>query len=141
MEELKKEFYKKFSEEYKATCEHYIYLKGDATELWKWIKENFNAKLGKGGIGTHLRFNYMEAGLGCNENRHAQTVMKELGIIYQHSTPQSMGDQFWFWNCENIPKELPSYLTIADWNPMECIGHGLSKEDAEKIRDYKTKME
>lgn len=80
----------------------------------------------------------MEAILGCKEMRHAQVVMKELGITYQHSTPQSMGDQFWFWNCENIPKKLPKYITIAEWNPIEMIGHGLSKEDAEKIRDYKS---
>jgi len=75
----------------------------------------------------------MEASLGCGENRHAQEVMEELEITYQHSTPQSMGDQFWFWNCENIPNPLPKYLTILDLDPMECIGYGLSKEDALKI--------
>ena len=87
-------------------------------------------------MAKHLRFDYMEANLGCNETRHAQVVMKELGITYQHSTPQSMGDQFWFWNCENVPENLPKFITIADWNPMGKIGYGLSKEDAEKIRDY-----
>ena len=64
--------------------------------------------------------------------------MKELGITYQHSTPQSMGDQWWFWNCENIPEQLPAFLEVADLKPMECIGYGLSKEEAEKIRDYKS---
>ena len=87
-------------------------------------------------MAKHLRFDYMEAAMGCNETRHAQVVIKELGITYQHSTPQSMGDQFWFWNCENVPDVLPKYLSVADWNPMEMIGWGLSKEDAEKIRDY-----
>jgi len=85
----------------------------------------------------HLRYNYIEAVLGCNENRHAQVVMKELGITYQHSTPQSMGDQWWFWNCENIPDLLPSYLTILDVNPMECIGWGLDKKTAELILETK----
>lgn len=85
---------------------------------------------------SHLRFCLMEAGMGCNENRHPQVVMKELGIAYQHSTPQSMCDQWWFWNCENLPEKMPSYLTLLDLNPMECIGFGLSKECAEKIRDY-----
>lgn len=47
-----------------------------------------------------------------------------------------MGEQWWFWNCENMPKELPEYLKVADWNPMEMIGRGLSKKDAEAIRDY-----
>lgn len=87
-------------------------------------------------MAKHLRFDYMEAAMRCNETRHAQIVMKELGITYQHSTPQSMGDQFWFWNCENVPENLPKYITVADWNPMEMIGWGLSKDDAEKIRDY-----
>ena len=67
---------------------------------------------------------------------HAQVQMKELGITYQYSTPQSIGDQWWFWNCENIPKKLPDHITEADLDPMECIGYGLSLEDAEKIRDY-----
>ena len=92
---------------------------------------------------SHLRFCMMEAGLGCNENRHPLLVMKELGIKYQHATPQSMGDQWWFWNCENLPKKMPSYLTPLNsykdnkpLDPMDCIGYGLSKEDAESIRDY-----
>ena len=88
-------------------------------------------------MGNHLRFDYMEASMGCNENRHAQVVMKELGITYQHSTPQSMGNQFWFWNCDNIPDELPRYLTILDVDPMEVIGFGLSRDQAESIKNYK----
>ena len=79
----------------------------------------------------------MEAGINCKENRHPQVVMKELGITYQHSTPQSMGDQWWFWNCENVPDPLPKHFSILECkDPLEMIGWGLSKEDAEKIRDY-----
>ncbi len=88
---------------------------------------------------NHLRYDLTEASFECNENRHAQKVMKELGITYQHSTPQSMGDQWWFWNCENLPDKLPAYLTPLNLNPMECIGYGLSKEDAENILDYNSK--
>jgi len=87
---------------------------------------------------THLKYCLLTAGFNCNENRHAIDVMKELGITYQHRTPQSMGDCWWFWNCENLPNNLPKYLTPIDLNPMECIGYGLSKEDAERIRDYKS---
>jgi hypothetical protein len=83
-----------------------------------------------------LRFCMMSAAIDCNETRHPQTVMKELGITYQHATPQSMGDQWWFWNCENIPEDLPKYLTSLNLDPMECIGYGLSQEDAKKIQDY-----
>lgn len=79
----------------------------------------------------HLRFDMYSA------EGHPQEVMKNLGITYQHATPQSMGDQWWFWNCVNIPDPLPKFLEFADWNPMEMIGWGLSEEDAIKIRDCK----
>lgn len=75
----------------------------------------------------HLRYDLMEAIIGCSENRHAQVVMKELGITYQHSTPQTVCDQWWFWNCKNLPKILPSYLTPLNLNPIDCIGYGLEK--------------
>jgi hypothetical protein len=78
----------------------------------------------------------MDAGMNHRENRQAQIVMKELGITYQHSTPQSMADSWQFWNCENIPAELPSFITEMKNKPMKSIGFGLSQADAEKIRDY-----
>lgn len=81
----------------------------------------------------HLRFLMLTAGIDCNENRHPQVVMRELGITYQHATPQSMGDQWWFWNCKGAPAELPKYLTPLDLDPHKCIGWGLSQEDADKI--------
>lgn len=84
---------------------------------------------------SHLRF-CMYTATSCDEKNHPQEVMKRLGITYQQATPQSISDQWWFWNCENIPEELPEYLEAKDWNPMEMIGWGLSKEDAEVIRDY-----
>ncbi len=83
----------------------------------------------------HLRFDYMTAQIDCGENRNACEVMAELGITYQRSTPQSMGDQFWFWNCENVPEKLPEYLTELKVNdPGEYVGYGLSEEDAESIK-------
>jgi hypothetical protein len=67
---------------------------------------------------------------------HPQKIMEELGITYQRAVPQTIGDSWEFWCCENVPDELPEGLTIKDWNPMDRIGWGLSKEDAEEIRDY-----
>jgi len=67
----------------------------------------------------HLRFDIMWA---CYENvkqEHPQKVMKDLGIKYQHATPQSISNSWWFWNCENIPDKLPSFLMEAagiQWN-------------------------
>lgn len=90
----------------------------------------------------HLRYTCRHGTL----NKHPELVMKRLGIIYQYATPQSMGDQWWFWNCENIPTQLPEYLselndvkTNKQLNPMDQIGWGLSKEEAEKIIDYTKK--
>lgn len=61
--------------------------------------------------------------------------MKELGIAYTHSTPQSLGDQFWFWNCSNIPENLPSYITeLETKDPMEFVGWGLNEEEAKEIK-------
>jgi hypothetical protein len=87
---------------------------------------------------SHLRFDCMYGMLEGQETPkgHPQEIMKRLGITYQHATPQSISDQWWFWNCENMPEELPPYLELTDWNPMEMIGWGLSKENAEAIRDY-----
>jgi len=84
-------------------------------------------------ITTHLRYCTMTACINCGENRHPQLVMKELGIIYQHETPQSIADQWWFWNCQNVPDELPKYLSPLNIDPHKQIGNGLSKEDADKI--------
>lgn len=83
----------------------------------------------------HLRYDYYDANM-AGEMRHAQKVMRELGITYQHSTPQSLVDSWWFWNCENIPSTLPGYLSELNADPMECIGCGLSKENAELIASY-----
>ena len=82
-------------------------------------------------MGTHLRYL-----IPRDISKHPQDAMKELGITWQHATPQSLGDQWWFWNCENVPEELPSYLEILDIDPMDVIGFGLMKETAENIRDY-----
>lgn len=75
----------------------------------------------------HLRLDLYQV------TEHAQKVMASLGITYQHATPQSMADQWWFWNCENLPAELPPYLSELKTSPHDAIGYGLSKEDADNI--------
>ena len=65
--------------------------------------------------------------------KHAQVLMKELGITYKHSTPQSIGDCWWFWDCKNVPEILPDYLEILLITPTDAIGYGLSKETAQWI--------
>lgn len=56
----------------------------------------------------HLRYDCMSAGC-AGEKRHPQTVMRELGITYEHAIPQSLYDQWWLFNCQH--SELPKYIT------------------------------
>ena len=86
----------------------------------------------------HLRYDYFAAAMGHKIDKHATQVVKDLGITYQHATPQSIAEQWWFWNCENIPDQLPEYITELIADPDDVIGYGLSKEDAEKIKNYGT---
>ena len=74
--------------------------------------------------------------LACDEGErgHPQRVMKKLGIKYHSSTPQSMYDCWFFWNCEGYPDTLPKYLTKITIDPKEYIGHGLTREDVEAIK-------
>jgi hypothetical protein len=66
-----------------------------------------------------------------------EKVMEGLGITYQHATPQSIADQWWFWNCENIPEQLPDYIKPLQVDPMEAIGNGLDRKTAEEILTYR----
>lgn len=82
----------------------------------------------------HLTYNLIEAN-SSGEMRHAQMVMRELGIQYSHATPQSIADCWQFWNCINVPDTLPSYLKVRDRNPLNSVGHGLSASEAEDIQN------
>ena len=90
-------------------------------------------------MAKHIRY-WMQEANECGVKEHPQEVMEKLGVTYQVATPQSVGDQWWFWNCENIPKKLPKYLEIAKLDPMKMIGSGLSRETAESILNYTKKM-
>lgn len=68
---------------------------------------------------------------------HAQAMMRELGITYQHGYGNSAFQTWEFWNCENVPSILPCYLSAHDTDPMTRVSRGLNQEQAESIRDYK----
>lgn len=68
-------------------------------------------------------------------DKHAQEIMGDLGITYQHSTPQSIMDGWQFWNCKNVPEELPNYISKFDGKAIDAIGWGLSEEIAKKISE------
>ena len=82
----------------------------------------------------HLKYDMYEA-VG---NGHPQNVMKELGITYKLSVPQSMGDCWWFFCCEGYGEKLPVFLTeMCEDNDFEkYIGFGLSYEKVEMLQEY-----
>lgn len=84
-------------------------------------------------MSRHLRYD-IRAAADAGMHKHPVVVMRELGITYQHATPKSIGDQWWFWNCEHVPEPLPAFLTPLELDPNEAIGYGLSKDDAEAIK-------
>ena len=80
----------------------------------------------------HLRYCFYSAN-DCNEKRHPQKVMQSLGITYKGVTLQTMGDQRWYWGCENVPEELPGYLSDLNADPLQWIGCGVTQEFADEI--------
>lgn len=86
-------------------------------------------------MARHLRFSCYGAHV-ANQHSHPQLIMDDLGIKWQHATPQSIADQWWFWNCENVPDILPEFITDLNLDPMKQIGWGLSEDKAIEIRDY-----
>nr|DAE54946.1 MAG TPA: hypothetical protein [Caudoviricetes sp.] len=60
----------------------------------------------------HLRYDCMGAAY-AGVNKHPEVVMRELGITYELAIPQSMGDQWWLFNCNH--EDLPCFIT-----EMEC---------------------
>ena len=87
---------------------------------------------------AHLKFCFRTA-YEASEKRDAKIVMKDLAITYSHDTPQSIGDQYWFWNCENIPSPLPKYLEVLDIDPLDAVGFGLTEKEAKEIKEKQIK--
>jgi len=65
----------------------------------------------------NLRYCMTTAHYNCKEDGHPCEVMAELGITYDRAIPQSLGDQWWYYDCKNVPDNLPAFLTPLnkDW--------------------------
>jgi hypothetical protein len=68
-------------------------------------------------------------------DEHPEDVVAELGIRWQKAVPQSIADQWWFFNCENVPDQMPPFITELGLKPSECIGLGLSEDDAKSLEE------
>lgn len=62
----------------------------------------------------------------------------ELGITYDKLVPQTIADQTWYFNCKNVPEELPNGWSVLEGDLEQFIGHGLSWED---VKELKTEIE
>lgn len=69
------------------------------------------------------------------EKRNPREVMQSLGITSQHFTLQSVSDKWQFWNCQNVPKELPSFIKEFKLKPKSLIGRQLSIEEIQAIKN------
>lgn len=69
------------------------------------------------------------------EKRNPREVMQSLGITSQHFTLQSVSDKWQFWNCKNVPKELPSFIKEFKPKPKPSIGRKLSMEEIQAIKN------
>ena len=59
----------------------------------------------------HLRLCQRTAYDYFKKSIHPEIIVLNAAIIYKVAIPQSIADQWWFLNCNNIPDELPDYLS------------------------------
>lgn len=52
----------------------------------------------------------------AGDKRHAQKIIKDLGIIYKEAIPQPIADSWQFKDCTNIPTDLPDYVIVKEDN-------------------------
>ncbi len=81
------------------------------------IKPAFNPEiliesysLNRGEAVINLKLSLIGADNG-GDKRHAEEIMKSLGITYERAVPQSIADQWLFFDCKNVPEKLPEFIT------------------------------
>ena len=88
---------------------------------------------------THLWLNLYYAGDGktpalpdhpdLGPCPHAQTAMRHLGITYAKAVPHSVVDGWAFYHCENVPDNLPPWLTKHSLSDHWADALGLPREE------------
>ena len=84
----------------------------------------------------NIRYDMMTAHFISKETRHPQEVMEELGVSYKKAVPQTIMDQWWFFDCKGITvPEMMNYdfLALLREDPTFAVGHGLSEEDVKQL--------
>lgn len=63
---------------------------------------------------------------------HPQEKMRELGITYEKAEPHSVVDSWLFFGCENVPDELPDYLSEV---PNARTAKSIYEEGMERVKN------
>ena len=59
---------------------------------------------------------------------------KDLGITWKKAVGQSMGDQTWYFDCGNVPEELPEGWSILEGELEKFIGWGLTYDEVQELK-------
>lgn len=62
-------------------------------------------------------FYCMNSAMDAGIKQHPQLQMKELGIKYHHSRPQSVFDGWEFWVDDDV--KLPNYIEEVPYEPFD----------------------
>lgn len=72
--------------------------------------------------------------------QHPQKVLRDLGITYKKAVPQSIGNQWWFFDVhgdlDKLHKDLYEIKFKDDLS--ELIGYGLCPQDVIQLQGYAT---
>jgi hypothetical protein len=69
----------------------------------------------------HLRF-IEQTACAMGFTKHAEIVMRELGITYTSARCVPLADQWWFLNCGNVPSTLPTFLVpLNQFYVVDCV--------------------
>lgn len=60
----------------------------------------------------NVTVDYQDA-FNAGDNRHAADILRSLGITWKRSEGVMHINSFRFFDCENIPAELPKYVTAS----------------------------
>lgn len=93
---------------------------------------------------THLAFNLLAYAFCFVPRGAVDDELRDLGITWQYAMPyradSALPHSIVLWDCDNIPEDLPSYITYAnELIPMDCIGCGLTVQMAEEINNHASK--
>lgn len=63
---------------------------------------------------ANLRLNMIQYSFVDKIKKHPQEFINDLGITYKKCEPMPIGDCWLFFDCENIPNVLPSFIEIIE---------------------------